>query len=143
MSGGVECTVFDSTPTMSSIGPSIPAHLLASKTTEKQADPYPLPDDDDDDDDSWAPSLPPDLVKSRTVGPSLPTAQEREEADEAEDDDGYGPMPLPAGYVLDDSWDGVKEFMEREERRRKDLEVGTLAILDSDFLFPCLILKLY
>ena len=39
-----------------------------------------------------------------------------------DDDDDVGPRPLPAGYAVEEK-DGVQEFLEREERRRKQLEV--------------------
>ena len=39
-----------------------------------------------------------------------------------DDDDDVGPMPLPAGVALYEK-DGVEEFLEREERRRKNIEV--------------------
>ena len=42
--------------------------------------------------------------------------------EEDEDDDDVGPRPLPAGYAVEEK-DGVQEFLEREERRRKQLEV--------------------
>jgi hypothetical protein len=125
------------------IGPSIPAHL--SKQRDDKDEPEPstsnpigpeLPpsasrenDDDDDGDDAWAPALPPDLepASTRVIGPSIPTrnfppSHLQEQYDS--DDDDYGPMPLPASSrAAYDADSGVREFIEREERRKKELEV--------------------
>lgn len=136
------------------IGPFIPAHLLktddGSEGDEEEAGPkLPAPEpktapiapqigpsipgaaEEDDDEDSWAPELPPDLPVAsssrRVIGPSFPT---RGPYDEDDDDDDFGPMPLPAGSSRDDEHDAVKEFIEREERRKKELEVCT------NYLFP-------
>ena len=107
----------------------------------------PPPPADDDSDDDFGPSLPPDLAEARragpVAGPSLPTktvlgpslppgfappsAPRRETPLSAayldDDDDSFGPMPLPAGMKADDN-DGARAFREREEReaekRRKE-----------------------
>ncbi|KAF8657968.1 hypothetical protein AX16_002129 [Volvariella volvacea WC 439] len=95
-------------------------------------------DDDDDDDDDYTPALPPDMATSRAptslatavksagagpsrrpAGPLLPS-QQRYFPDEDDDDD-FGPKPLPAGVTLEEP-SAVQKFMEQEERRRKNLE---------------------
>lgn len=99
--------------TKQQIGPSIP-----SLTNGEE--------EDEEDEDSWAPELPPDMAATSSsrpiVGPSFPSRPTRPEEDD--DDDDFGPMPLPAGVSAhDEHGDAVREFMEREERRQKDLEV--------------------
>ena len=84
--------------------------------------------------DDYTPALPPDLVAARSshptttsipstkpksvVGPALPPslARSREAEDEEDSDDDYGPQPLPAGIVLEEN-EGVREFLEKEERK--------------------------
>jgi hypothetical protein len=110
------------------IGPSIPAEFL-KKT----------PEDDD------GPQLPPHLRKEepgpssgkRQVGPTFPSYAptydpttyhhhnaEDGDDDDDDDDDEFGPKPLPAGMQHQQA-DAVKEFIEREEKRRKLAEVCT------------------
>ena len=50
---------------------------------------------------------------------------EMEAAFDDSDDEDVGPMPLPAGYAVEEK-DGVTEFLEKEERRRKQIEVRFL-----------------
>lgn len=105
---------------MSSIGPSIPAHLIAKQPTPKNDPPE---DNDSDDSDSFAPALPPDIILTqRVLGPSFPSGPPPEREDDSSDDD-YGPAPLPEG-VEEVEHDPVKEFMEKEERRRKNAEAS-------------------
>ena len=59
--------------------------------------------------------------------------------DVEDDDDDVGPRPLPQGVVLEEK-DGVQEFLEREERRRKHLEVCSLRPAPSHPLHPISIL---
>ena len=115
------------------IGPSIPAEYL--KTQES------LVDDSDDD----GPDLPPHLGKGsckeegreglptsgpstgmRQVGPTFPsyapTYDPTTYHNSEDDDDDFGPKPLPAGMQHQQT-DAVKEFIEREEKRRKLAEV--------------------
>lgn len=114
------------------IGPSIPAEFL--KTPES------LIGDSDDD----GPDLPPHLRKGsrKEAGPSVPTSGpstgKRQVGptfpsyaptydpttyhDSEDDDDDFGPKPLPAGMQHQQT-DAVKEFIEREEKRRKLAEV--------------------
>ncbi|TDL22310.1 hypothetical protein BD410DRAFT_898265 [Rickenella mellea] len=117
----------------SSIGPALPPHLSNLPLVTDQAD-----EDEEEDEDAYVPELPPGLSVSRTapqppstaspplpastsskriLGPSLPT-QNRYGDDE---DDDYGPMPMPEGH-RQDAGDGVREFMEKEEKRRKEVE---------------------
>ena len=77
------------------IGPQIPPELLNRRQR--------------DDDDEYAPEMPPEM------------AHREEEEEEGSDDDEVGPMPLPSGvFVVSDP---VLEFMEKEEKRRKQVEV--------------------
>ncbi|GJE97999.1 DUF3752 domain-containing protein [Phanerochaete sordida] len=105
------------------IGPVIPPELHSRDRTPQANN------EEDEDEDDYVPELPPDLAAARAKpnagakrvqGPSFPGAPPRRQYDDDSDDD-VGPMPLPAGYVLEEK-DGVTEFLEREERRRKQLE---------------------
>ena len=111
------------------VGPILPPEFLKNSANKEE----------EEDEDDYMPELPPDLVQSRIaapsapgpssrqVGPSLPsyapTYDPRNYADEEDDDDDdFGPKPLPAGMQHRQT-DAVKEFMEKEEKRRKHLEV--------------------
>lgn len=115
---------------MSSIGPQIPEHLRTVSATAES------------DEDDYAPALPPDLAAARkaagpspqhTPGPSTrrsppprrgtgPKHAEYLDSDSDSDID-VGPQPLPA-HVLATTREvsGVEEFLEREARRRKNIE---------------------
>jgi hypothetical protein len=118
------------------IGPSTPAHLIKRDDEDK-----PLPsasnpiaqlssskDHEEEDEDAWAPALPPDLEPppARVIGPPKPASMPMSAPtnDQYDSDDDYGPMPLPAGaQMVDDVGSGVHEFIQREEHRKKELEV--------------------
>ena len=109
-----------------SIGPQIPQSLSPARrvSTATPAKEEEDDEDDDDDDDDYAPALPPDLAVARAKkiqGPSFPPSIAGPSYDDDDDDD-VGPRPLPQGVILEEK-DGVQEFLEREERRRKNLEV--------------------
>ncbi|EGN92959.1 hypothetical protein SERLA73DRAFT_190333 [Serpula lacrymans var. lacrymans S7.3] len=104
----------------------------------------------DEDEDDYMPALPPDLLASRTaepssstatskrtVGPSLPPSHpsysihrshEQSYTQDSDSDSDIGPRPLPSTYGSGHSsvGDGVREFIEREERRRKLVEEAKL-----------------
>lgn len=123
-----------------SIGPAIPHEILAHSKGVPPAEGTVEVDDDGEDDD-YAPALPPDLVAARgshavpaastkqVQGPTLPPHMRGRQygASDEDDDDDYGPKPLPAGVVVQES-DGVREFLEKEERRRKQVEVRALLL---------------
>ncbi|EAU85999.2 hypothetical protein CC1G_03022 [Coprinopsis cinerea okayama7 len=115
------------------IGPAIPAHLLSRKKED---------DAEEDSGDDIGPSIGPVAGPSRpspspgpsnpgkrVIGPSFPTyaptydpktySQVQNPDDDSDDD--VGPKPLPAGMKHQES-SAVQEFIEREERRRKQLE---------------------
>jgi len=119
------------------IGPSLPP--TASGKTSPQITPRYLTEtaneeEGEDDDDSYAPALPPDMLPSAQPAtskpikgpmlPSLPSRLPRNVNDEDVDDDDYGPMPLPesASVSHDEDGDGVRDFLEKEERRKKNIE---------------------
>lgn len=123
---------------MSSIGPQLPAHLLAENKN-------PTENDSGSDEDDYAPALPPDHTTKpkpvagpstgppgRILGPAMPNAYD----DDDDDDDDFGPKPLPASAARPSEMDGVKRFIELEDRKRKNAEV-TRALLvskpDSNF----------
>ena len=112
------------------VGPSIPPELQkpVEQVQNKEEE------EEDEDEDDYVPELPPDLAAARggssastsrrVQGPSFPSGPPRPTYDS--DDDDVGPMPLPAGYAFEEK-DGVTEFLEREERRRKQAEVRPMA----------------
>lgn len=144
------------------IGPSVPAHLLKHHENDDdqgpqpststsisvavagpQLPPYTTPSTaEDDDDGSWMPELPPDLAPPppRMIGPSIPSRPLPASAGTEDDsDDDYGPMPLPAGaQANDDAGSGIREFIEREERREKELQVRPLLLICSHTFHPLL-----
>ncbi|KAL0574247.1 hypothetical protein V5O48_007718 [Marasmius crinis-equi] len=134
---------------MSSIGPQLPPHLQPSNDNDSDSEeegpniagpqfppellkPAQQQPEEDDDDDDYTPALPPDLAASRgtdtgstssnlnkkVLGPSFPSQRTYDE----DSDDDVGPMPLPAGYAKPAEVDGVKQFLEQEEKRRKNIE---------------------
>lgn len=128
---------------MSSIGPQIPAHLLSTATDNDAAE---------SDEDDYTPALPPELAAARkaagpsseptpgpstrrspspppprrVVGPAFPTARPRHDIDfdsDSDSDADIGPQPLPAdAKPTRREISGVEEFLEREARRRKNVE---------------------
>ncbi|KAI0662363.1 hypothetical protein C8Q70DRAFT_957809 [Cubamyces menziesii] len=113
----------------SPIGPQIPQHLVAGPARSTTPPPPQAPaaaEEEEDGEEDYAPALPPELAAARAstkkvIGPTLPPSVAGPRFEDEEDDDDVGPRPLPAGYVLEEK-DGVQEFLEREERRRKQLE---------------------
>jgi hypothetical protein len=148
------------------IGPSVPAHLLkrrddedempepsTSKSIGPQLPPSASQDDqeEEEDEDAWAPALPPDLEPApvRVIGPSMPASipLSSPAQKQYDFDDDYGPMPLPVGSrASDDAGSGVREFIEREERRKKEIEVWTGMLhcfsLSLLHVFSCWFVKL-
>ncbi|KAI0367475.1 hypothetical protein BV20DRAFT_1000396 [Pilatotrama ljubarskyi] len=113
----------------SPIGPEIPS-TLAPSTSNSTTPPPPAPpaaEEEEDDEDDYAPALPPHLAATRAatakkvIGPAFPPSVAGPHYEEEDEDDDVGPRPLPQGVVLEEK-DGVQEFLEREERRRKQLE---------------------
>jgi hypothetical protein len=133
---------------MPTIGPEFPAHLLRvgeeDHATGSVVGPQ-IPQrllnlaQDDEEEDDYIPALPPDMVATRFAGPSAskPSTSKpvgvsmpppgrsydsRHFSDDDDDsDDDVGPKPLPSG-VKHAETDAVREFMEKEEKRRKELE---------------------
>lgn len=119
-------------PSGTSIGPAIPSEILAKPAPSQ-------PEEEEEEEDDYAPALPPELLAARAsasskpsasapsssprrhVGPTFPSQYNRYDDDDSDDD--VGPMPLPEGVVLQEK-DGVQEFLEKEERRRKQIEVS-------------------
>ncbi|KAF8626461.1 hypothetical protein AX15_004865 [Amanita polypyramis BW_CC] len=120
-----------------SIGPQIPSQFLQKFTSP----PFEDEDEPADEEDTAGPtpnsvqdvsrssniskvSSPGPTTSRRPVGPTLPPhlSQSHIVYDEDEDsDDEIGPRPPPAG-VHQEEEDGVKRFMEAEEKRRKMIE---------------------
>ncbi|KAG8874012.1 hypothetical protein FRB98_008679 [Tulasnella sp. 332] len=77
-------------------------------------------------DDDYGPALPPDLALTsssstrKVIGPSFPTGISLVMGEDDSDDE-IGPAPLPPGQGEAD--EGVRNFLEREERRQKAIEV--------------------
>ncbi|KIO03233.1 hypothetical protein M404DRAFT_145967 [Pisolithus tinctorius Marx 270] len=121
-----------------SIGPQIPSHLLPTVSATA---------DDDSDEDDYMPALPPDLTTARTktgpslppkvYGPAFPTVGPSEtktragpscysDYSDGDSDSEVGPRPPPAHFTSanapNEGNSAVEEFLEREERRRKNVE---------------------
>lgn len=141
---------------MSTIGPAIPAHLLNRHgTNEEGLDtdsdspvgpqiPVELLNqaNDDAEEEGYVPALPPDMVATRSAGSSSTSRAttnthgasglvqgqssyiHRYQSDDDDDDD-VGPQPLPPGTRHAET-DAVREFVEKEEKRRRELEVRQL-----------------
>ena len=116
-------------PSGPSIGPAIPTEVLTRSTAHIQSE------DEEEEEDDYAPALPPELLAARAgsskapaparrpVGPTFPSNYRGGYDDDSDDD--VGPMPLPEGVVVEEK-DGVQEFLEKEERRRKQVEVSLI-----------------
>jgi hypothetical protein len=107
------------------IGPPLPPQSQQVRGAEEESS-----------DDDYGPALPPSLAAARAeagtsrtesprpprpvIGPTLPTSLNTE----SDDDDDVGPGPLPATASEKDANEGVRAFLEAEERRRKDLQVN-------------------
>lgn len=96
-------------------------------------------DKDESSDDDYGPSLPPSLAAARArvtssevapkatprartvIGPTLPPTAAPVHEDS---DDEVGPSPPPASTPRQDEHEGVKAFLEAEERRNKGLQVN-------------------
>jgi len=129
--GGEEAKAGPSTP---GIGPAIPPEIL-NRSSVPSSHPQGYGEEEGEDEDDYMPALPPDLLPQASksaasqarskpiVGPALPpsAASSRYHYEDEDDDNDVGPQPLPAGVVLEQS-DGVREFLEKEERRRKQIE---------------------
>ena len=126
------------------VGPQIP--VAGPSLTQPAEDETNQGDSDSDDD--YAPALPPDLLASRSglglttkvafpqpysKGQNHDRSKYGVDPDEEDSDDDVGPMPLPDGISFEEE-NGVREFMEREERRRKQIEVRVLIILCCVYL---------
>ncbi|KAJ7019498.1 hypothetical protein C8F04DRAFT_997618 [Mycena alexandri] len=131
---------------MSAIGPAIPSHLFNPPTGDAEGNeeegpqlaglqlphvPPKVDENDSESEDDYAPALPPDMVASSskkpvagpTMPPSYPPTYDRrvQYHDPNDSDDDVGPRPLPAGVNFAER-DAVKEFMAKEEKRRKEVE---------------------
>ncbi|KAG8844413.1 hypothetical protein FRB96_003048 [Tulasnella sp. 330] len=99
-----------------SIGPAIPAHIMKGKQPKVE---------EESSDDDYGPALPPDLALTsssstrKVIGPSFPTGISLVMGEDDSDDE-IGPAPLPPGQGEAD--EGVRNFLEREERRQKAIE---------------------
>jgi len=123
---------------MSSIGPQIPERLLPTVSAASDNA------DAESDEDDYTPALPPELAASRKAGgPSLqpvagpstrrsspppsrrvlgPTVSSAQPQYDSDSDSDVGPQPPPANAVATKEKSGVQEFLEREERRKKNIE---------------------
>lgn len=128
---------------MSSIGPQIPPHLLPTVSAPTENDTA------ESDEDDYTPALPPDLAAARNavgpssrptpgpstrrspspvpprrvIGPTRPTVRpEHDVHPDSDSDADVGPQPLPIYALATSTHSGVEEFLEREARRRKNVE---------------------
>lgn len=132
---------------MSSIGPNVPKHFLptVSAATENDA----AESDEDDYTPALPPELaaarkaaapsskptpgpstrrspsPPPPPPRRVLGPAFPSARPTHDVGPDADSDSdadVGPQPLVATTTTREERSGVKEFLEREARRRKNVQ---------------------
>lgn len=114
-------------PGPSVAGPQIPVNLLVARQSVQN-------ENDEEDEDDYVPSLPPDLLASRKAGPSAPTRVPAKQVKgptlpsayypDGDSDDDVGPRPLPpTAQGNNNKIDGVQQFLEKEERRRQQIEV--------------------
>lgn len=109
------------------IGPTLPPHLRkdAADQQERAED-----DNDDAEEDAYGPALPPSLA-ARRGKPSAPApvpSPPRQEVhkhveDDESSDDEIGPRPPAPSTSRRAADDGVREFLERERRRKELAEV--------------------
>ena len=110
-----------------SIGPTLPPEVKrpigpAMPSSGASSSPRPVA----------GPSMPPPSSSTsgrRPIGPSFPPGiGPSSYQDEDSDDDDIGPKPLPASLQAQQSGqsDAVREFLEREEKRKKAVEVCVL-----------------
>ncbi|KAH8832563.1 hypothetical protein DL96DRAFT_1667172 [Flagelloscypha sp. PMI_526] len=115
------------------IGPTLPPHLLTARS------------DSESDEDDYTPALPAHLVNKSTTkapaqsepptgvqpGPSRPFPLPEDDSEDDDDDDDIGPKPA-ASTSTSGEVDGVQRFVELEERRRKNAEVGSSQTKSSE-----------
>lgn len=128
------------------VGPHIPPEFLQQQRRGEA-------EEEEEEEEDYTPALPPELLAQRSqplttqpklppresqlspsvakpdpprrrMGPSFPPHPSHQYQDEDSDDDDVGPKPLPAGLQPMHEKDAVAEFIEREERRRKNEEVA-------------------
>ncbi|GAA5969456.1 hypothetical protein JCM11641_008121 [Rhodosporidiobolus odoratus] len=115
-------------------GPALPPDLVGTRDTPPVTGPQLPPPVPGPSKASIGPQLPPHLAGSTssssparsTAGPSLPPGYSRGySGQESDDDDDFGPMPLPEGVTVEEN-EGARMFREREERQaekeRRDKE---------------------
>lgn len=118
---------------MASIGPQIPAHLLghdndghddSDEVPARLREPSSTAESHDEDD--VEPRLGPEYAQAKRVtGPSVIACTPTHELDDSDDD--IGPKPLQPGTQQNQP-DAVRDFMEKEEKRRKALEVSSTPV---------------
>ncbi|KAJ7174518.1 hypothetical protein C8R46DRAFT_1252116 [Mycena filopes] len=110
--------------------PLAPPHLLNPSTDDikdgvEDGPPVPPKVDgsDSDSDNDYGPALPPDMrgppCRRRTYSPTYDRRVQYHDPNDSDDD--VGPRPLPAGVGFAEQ-DAAKEFMAKEEKRRKEAE---------------------
>ena len=106
---------------MPGIGPELPPALRNPAASAE----------DEDDEDSYVPELPPHLLVSRSSNNTKPSTPRRVQGPsfpgpaDVDSDDDIGPKPLPPSALgsVSTEKDAVQEFIEKEESRRKKIEV--------------------
>lgn len=123
------------------VGPQFPSQLSTTPVPGPLLPPTQAEAEEESEEDDYGPALPPDLLAARTgasssastlkkvVGPSFPHSYGHDWQtgfqDDDDSDEDVGPKPLPTGYSFQEE-DGVREFIEKEERRRKQVEVSNI-----------------
>jgi hypothetical protein len=95
------------------IGPTLPPHLRRDKSEKAENN------DSDGDEDAYGPALPPALAASR----AQPVPAPEPTVDDESSDDEIGPRPPAPSTSRQAPDDGIREFLERERRRKELAEV--------------------
>ena len=118
-------------------GPQLPKHLTKRNITPQAHNPN---TDSGGDDGAYGPALPPHLAaKKKTERPTrrspspialyktAPSKHSEPPVQEDSDSDEFGPPPPTAGPSTTSNEDAVREFKEREQRRKELAEVSYLS----------------
>lgn len=101
------------------IGPTLPPHLRRDKAEQgDRAKDNDSDGDEDEDEDGYGPALPPALAARRAQPAPAPEPTVEDESS----DDEIGPRP-PSSTSRQAPDDGIREFLERERRRKELAEV--------------------
>jgi hypothetical protein len=102
------------------IGPTLPPHLRRDKPEQEGRAEN---NDSSADEDSYGPALPPALAARRAQPAPAPRSAPEPTVDDESSDDEIGPRPPAPSTSRQATDDGIREFLEREQRRKELAEV--------------------